>query len=755
MTAQKKGDGAVILGMHRSGTSALTRVVNLLGYDLGTDLIDSAADNPKGYWEDRHVVFINDLILQKLNIPWWDYRKNSSVGWENRDEFRCEREFVRALVRSKIENGIPFLIKDPRICRTLPLWRMIFDELSLEVQYIEVLRNPLSVSKSLEKRGIIEGTSHQLDVDEGMRLWLRYVHETRESTKDLDVLRLLFPDMLSDRDLLLEKLDGFLDRSVISESVTQEIESFLDVGSVHQTDTVYQGDDALGIRIWDLWCSIRREISEGIACDFDRQTAEILSIADSFYSKVLSRLGPDFETKKAALVVSNLISQNQHNSEQAKRYFEQVIELKKNYSAQIKDLQRTISALRNSISWKVTSPFRTLLSPLEAANGSGHLESKITTQDELKKIQQQPFRFADASKPLVLNNTKHPGRIAYLSGTDTDFRYRCEFQADMLRHRGFDVGVFFLGNIDYGDLIHHYSHIVFQGVNYDSEIAEFCQAAVTRGLKLYYDCDDLDIREPELDSIVSRGISAVGEDSAIRDMLQLIGLCECLIMSTKSRGELWSEVFPNKRMVVSDNLIGLQFRDLCSLSGRIEQLPRDRITLGYFHKQDALDTDFDLCAPVVLSLLKQHPKLDLIMVGNVELDSLWECVADRVTHIPFIDFYTSPSIYRCLDINLAPIRDGNSFSESKSVVGYIESGIMGIPTVASASVEHSKIIRNGDNGFLCQNEHDWNSVLERLISDEHERGRIGENAKFDVIEKHSFDSPSFDDSSLIREFDEA
>ena len=61
----------VVLGMHRSGTSAITRGLQELGADLGPDLMPAAeGDNDKGFWEDMGAYRINERILSKLGSSW-------------------------------------------------------------------------------------------------------------------------------------------------------------------------------------------------------------------------------------------------------------------------------------------------------------------------------------------------------------------------------------------------------------------------------------------------------------------------------------------------------------------------------------------------------------------------------------------------------------------------------------------------------------------------------------------------------------
>src|SRR5262249_1740037 len=64
----------VVLGMHRSGTSALAGMLHHLGVALGDELMPATADNPRGYWEHRDIVAINDRLMTELGRTWHDVR---------------------------------------------------------------------------------------------------------------------------------------------------------------------------------------------------------------------------------------------------------------------------------------------------------------------------------------------------------------------------------------------------------------------------------------------------------------------------------------------------------------------------------------------------------------------------------------------------------------------------------------------------------------------------------------------------------
>ena len=64
--------GVFVLGMHRSGTSAATRLVNLLGVPTCAegDLLPATKDNPRGYWESASLTAFNDRIFAALESDW-------------------------------------------------------------------------------------------------------------------------------------------------------------------------------------------------------------------------------------------------------------------------------------------------------------------------------------------------------------------------------------------------------------------------------------------------------------------------------------------------------------------------------------------------------------------------------------------------------------------------------------------------------------------------------------------------------------
>src|SRR5437870_8336735 len=135
-----------VLGMHRSGTSLITRVLSLLGMYLGPSehLMKPNQFNPKGFWEHQSIVDLDDEILKRLEGSWCD-PPSFSAGWEGSSQFADLRQQARALIQNDFDAAMCWGWKDPRTCLTLPFWKQLLPPL----RYVICLRNPVDVARSL------------------------------------------------------------------------------------------------------------------------------------------------------------------------------------------------------------------------------------------------------------------------------------------------------------------------------------------------------------------------------------------------------------------------------------------------------------------------------------------------------------------------------------------------------------------------------------------------------------------------------
>ena len=154
----------IVLGMHRSGTSAITKGLEALGVDLGQNLMPGVEDdNDKGYFEDLDVNALNMELMSALGHDW-----NTSTPLspqELTDSPVIQELLLRGVVllRNKLRDSTCYGLKDPRIARLLPFWQRAFELVECRVSYVIAHRNPLSVARSLSKRdGMASEKAHYL-----------------------------------------------------------------------------------------------------------------------------------------------------------------------------------------------------------------------------------------------------------------------------------------------------------------------------------------------------------------------------------------------------------------------------------------------------------------------------------------------------------------------------------------------------------------------------------------------------------------
>lgn len=212
---------AVVLGMHRSGTSALGGILSHLGCDQPKSPMPANENNPKGYFESLKVYQLNDEILRAVQSSWRDWRE-ISPAWLASAQGQAYLPRARDVLLSEFEGATLGVLKDPRICRLVPFWAEAARLAGFGFLPILTHRNPLEVAKSMQTRDGI-------DASEGMLVWLRHVLDAEAGTRGMRrcttsytaVLQNWVKQVLAIQDALEVTWPRFDDRS------SMEIEAFL------------------------------------------------------------------------------------------------------------------------------------------------------------------------------------------------------------------------------------------------------------------------------------------------------------------------------------------------------------------------------------------------------------------------------------------------------------------------------------------------------------------------------------------------
>lgn len=165
----------VVTGMHRSGTSALTRAISFFGYELPQDLMKAQADNPKGHWEPQGIVRLNNEILSALKAEWDRPGPFLVPGLSIEDSRKAVIDAVVSryvddaadAIISSYGNAERIVLKDPRLTIFWPLWERALADTGYYPKLVHIFRNPLEVADSLRAR-------NQFGIFKVLRLWLLY-----------------------------------------------------------------------------------------------------------------------------------------------------------------------------------------------------------------------------------------------------------------------------------------------------------------------------------------------------------------------------------------------------------------------------------------------------------------------------------------------------------------------------------------------------------------------------------------------------
>ncbi|WP_376695230.1 glycosyltransferase [Wenzhouxiangella sp. EGI_FJ10305] len=195
----------IVLGMHRSGTSALNGALSGMGVYVGDpdDLTKPLAENPKGFFERRDARRICDAMLHDEGADWW---KVSGFDSDSNQLPLADRhrEAIIDLLNELDSHG-HWTLKEPRLCLLLPLFRPWLQKPLVVV----VLRHPLEVAKSLRQR-------NGFPVRVGLALWEVYTLAALRSARHETHHLVRHSDLVSSPHMVIERLVDWLEDNGVS-----------------------------------------------------------------------------------------------------------------------------------------------------------------------------------------------------------------------------------------------------------------------------------------------------------------------------------------------------------------------------------------------------------------------------------------------------------------------------------------------------------------------------------------------------------
>ena len=238
-----------VLGMHRSGTSAITGALRLCGAWVGdeTELTDANAENPLGFWERRDMRDLCDRMLHSAGADWWKIADFDPKAIPRVELAEQRQEFEKIV--SVLDKYEAWVIKEPRLCLLLPVLRHYVKN----PVCIHIYRNPLEVARSLQTR-------NRFSISAGLALWEVYNLHALNASEGLPRISLSYESFmlhpLETLDALVKELEGLATGHPIKPD-RGLIERFIDESLYHQRATDEETEDYLLPSQRALWLRLR------------------------------------------------------------------------------------------------------------------------------------------------------------------------------------------------------------------------------------------------------------------------------------------------------------------------------------------------------------------------------------------------------------------------------------------------------------------------------------------------------------------
>jgi hypothetical protein len=273
-------------------------MLSFLGVYLGPDeqLLAAAADNPRGFWEHRGLVAINEEILSTFGGGVHE-PPTFPENWRSAPELVALRERAQAVLTRDFFGATLWGWKDPRACLTAPFWQHLLSPM----HYIHCLRNPAAAAQSLRMQSRRYGIV--LSLEKCIWLWLEYVRSAFTHTFGRPRRLIFYEDVMEDGMRELRNLAAFLERPDRAEQieVRNALRSFIDHNLQH-----HQGS---------------QEITEPGGC---RPRQRALAMAQRLYDTLRSDAAPGHEVIEDVLRQAQAVIAPEIQKEEQQAYGEQV-----------------------------------------------------------------------------------------------------------------------------------------------------------------------------------------------------------------------------------------------------------------------------------------------------------------------------------------------------------------------------------------------------------------------------------------------
>ena len=292
----------VVLGMHRSGTSAAAGLLARLGVLPPRTTMPPDVSNTSGYGESMRFWGFHERLLRDVGSRWDSCTSLDAAmrEWSTAADWKGE---CRQLLREEFGDAPRFVLKDPRLCRIMPFWLDVLAAEAVRPLAILVFRNPMEVARSLRQR-------NGLEPGLALLIWLRHVLDAERHTRAIPRTFLEYDDLLRDWRAAVDRITRDLNVSLQPRTASEEaaIDAFVDESLHHQRAELDSfGDETPVLAAWirRSWEALRqlrdgRSASGAVPTDLDTIRVEF-DLATAALGGVCDRVRGGFEADIAGM----------------------------------------------------------------------------------------------------------------------------------------------------------------------------------------------------------------------------------------------------------------------------------------------------------------------------------------------------------------------------------------------------------------------------------------------------------------------
>lgn len=328
------------------------------------------------------------------------------------------------------------------------------------------------------------------------------------------------------------------------------------------------------------------------------------------------------------------------------------------------------------------------------------------------------------------------GDILFITGGVGDSaRYRTTHVAEELELHGFKCGITIQDNPFLPSYAKKFKVFIFHRTLYSPSIKKLIEKIKAQKKEIIFDTDDLVFDKRFLEhmdffkkmNVFERKLyeNGVGGE-IIKDKYVKVCTTTTSYLAEKLKEE-------GKKVIIVKNKVPQSDLDIIEEINREnlaqKYFPLERVVIGYFSGAHGHDKDFETVDKILMRLMDKYEDLRLFLGGPLEISSDFEKYKDRIKKMPYVPRKNNYMNIAGVDINIAPLEIDNPFCESKSELKFFEAGLLGVPTIATATQTFREAINDGIDGFVAKNAIEWEEKLEKLIVSSRFRKSIGIEAQ--------------------------